>query len=277
MKTFESLRVTKTDAVGKIEILPPDQLPIHSTANLHWELAEAVTDFRLDNDIRVVVLTGMGDKFLVVRPGSSYREEVGRRHRTDPKYMWETFTATAIMHEQIAQMEKPVIARVNGDAIGFGSSMALCCDLIVAREDARFIDTHMGMGEIDGVGPDDFALVPGDGGTALVPAVMSPALAKEYLMLSRPMSAIELARLGVINYAVPRDQLDTKVDSLVERLLKRSAYALAWTKRAANRSVAEHVVKGMDAGMAYEMVNFLHWEKMGWRDSKRFDASDLVD
>jgi enoyl-CoA hydratase len=97
---------------------------------------------------------------------------------------------------------------------------------------------------------------------------MSPALAKEYLMLGRPFTAAELARLGSINYAVSAAELDACVDQLVARLLDRSAYALAWTKRAANKLVIDQLNRGLDAGLGYEMVNFLEWERMGWRDTK---------
>jgi enoyl-CoA hydratase/carnithine racemase len=264
---YGSLSIKLHDQVSTITIANSANKPIES-ANLHWELARALSDIRTDNGVRIVVITGEGDQFLGVRPPDSYRSEVGRKTRTQPQYLWETFTGTAMMHEQMAQMEKPIIARVNGDAFGFGSTLVFACDLIVAREDARFADTHMAMGEFANLGHADFGTVPGDGGTALMPLFMTPALAKEYLMLSRPFTATELVRLGIINYSVPADRLDSTVDDLVVRLLKRSAYALAWTKRAANRMVAEQLTKALDAGLGYEMVTFLQWEQMGWRDTK---------
>lgn len=265
-----SLRIQ--DQVATLSIVPPSKSHIGRSANLHWDLGEALSSLRTDNRVRVIVITGQGDSFLVVRPPESYHTSSGRRSRTDPKYMWEGFTGTAIMHETMAQIEKPIIAKVNGDAIGFGSTLVFACDLIVAREDAQIIDTHMGMGEFPNVGPAEFGLLPGDGGTSLIPLFFSPALAKEYLMLSRPFRAADLARLGVINYAVPKSKLNSTVDRLVERLLKRSAYALAWTKRTANRGVIEQLSKSLDAGLAYEMVNFLQWERMGWTDTKSFDG-----
>ena len=271
-QSFESITVDLADGVATITVAPPAKSHIGKSANLHAELAVAFNEIRMDDHVRVVVVTGAGDSFLVVRPPESYHTESGRSSRTRPQYMWQSFTGTTVMHEAMAQMEKPIIARVNGDAIGFGSTLVFACDLIVAREDATIVDTHMGMGEYPNVGPGEFALVPGDGGTALVPAHMSPALAKEFLMLSRPFSAAELARLGIINYAVPASELDSVVNDLVQRLLKRSAYALAWTKRLANEVVRRHLHASLDAGLAYEMVNFLQWETMGWTDTKSFDG-----
>jgi enoyl-CoA hydratase/carnithine racemase len=78
---------------------------------------------------------------------------------------------------------------------------------------------------------------------------------KEYLMLCRTYDAVELERLGAINYAVPEDTLDAKVGELVDALLARGAYALAWTKRAANRCVVEQLNRALDTSVAYEMTS----------------------
>jgi enoyl-CoA hydratase len=72
--------------------------------------------------------------------------------------------------------------------------------------------------------------------------------------------------MNVINYAVPADQLDAKVDELVQALLRRSAFALAWTKRTCNRGLVDHLNMTLDAAAAYEMVNFLQLERLGGVD-----------
>jgi enoyl-CoA hydratase len=137
------------------------------------------------------------------------------------------------------------------------------CDFIVARDDAIVMDHHMGgtfMGTYEGQrmeGGHEYANVPGDGGAALIPFLMSPCKAKEYLMLAQSYTAAELARMGIINYAVPAAELDAKVNDLVKRLLQRGAYALARTKRLANRGLARHLNLTLDAAAAYEMVSQL--------------------
>ena len=157
----------------------------------------------------------------------------------------------------MTEIEKPIVGKINGDAVGFGQSLAFGCDIIVAAQNARFVDHHMGMDEVEGF-EREFSIVPGDGGLGLLPLFMSPARAKEYLMLAREYRADELERLGIINYAVPPGELDAKVDEIVARLLKRSAYALAWTKRVANRRVAQHLNLTLDAAAAYEMLTLVH-------------------
>jgi enoyl-CoA hydratase len=100
---------------------------------------------------------------------------------------------------------------------------------------------------------------------------MSPVKAKEYLMLAEPHPASELARLGVINYAVPANELDKKVEEIVQRLLSRGAYELAWTKRLVNRRVVDQLNRTLDAGVAYEMVGFLYREKLGGQNKHSLD------
>jgi enoyl-CoA hydratase/carnithine racemase len=237
----------------------------------HWELADILDDLRGDNSVRVVVLTGADDGLFAAAPRTDvYASLAGKRRRSDTAKAWRTFTGVIRCHETIAAMEKPVVARVNGDAIGFGSSLVFASDIIVAREDARIADMHLGMGEVKPVGP-PFGIVPGDGGVSLIPLYMPPPLAKEYLMLAKEYTAKELAQRGLINYAVPADQLDAVVEDIVARLLKRSAYALAWTKRIANRHVVDQLNRTLDAGAAYEMVNFLQIEQLGGHDKKTLD------
>src|SRR6185437_10482062 len=98
-------------------------------------------------------------------------------------------------------------ARVNGDAVGTGASVLFNSDLSVAVEDALIVDHHMGMGDHE-KWASDFGMVPGDGGLALAPLHMPPMMMKEFLMLARPFTAKEFADKGIINYAVPREELD---------------------------------------------------------------------
>ncbi len=247
--------------VATVTIIPPKSLT-GGTADLHWELGEIFSDLRGDTSVRVVVLTGSGGEFYVPASAEFYDVPENRAYVSDPAGAWKTFMGIIRLHQAMAELEKPIVAKVNGDALGFGTSLVFGCDLIVAAEDAELIDIHLGMGEIEKGGP-SFGIVTGDGGSALIPMVMSPAKAKEFLMLAKPYTAKEMAELGYINSAVPLDELDGVVDDMVARLLKRSSYALAWTKRTINRPLADHLNLTLDASAAYEMINFLQLEKLG--------------
>jgi len=264
---YRDLEIEKKEQVATIRIFSPMKaIRAGHPPDLHWELGSAFSELRGDNSVRVIVLTGAEDgEFLAPPTTEAYSAERGRNTRTDPGWLWKTFTGILRTHQTMAEIEKPIVARVNGDAIGFGQSLMFASDLIVAREDARIADMHMGMAEVEPFGP-PYGIVPGDGGAALVPLYMTPAKAKEYLMLAKPYTAGELARLGIINYAVPAAELDALIEDIVGRLLKRSAYALAWTKRVANRQLAHHLNLTLDAGAAYEMVNFLQIERLRGND-----------
>ena len=260
MKKYDTLTLECKDQVATITFVDP---PDRSIANSHWEVGSVFSDLRGDNSVRVIVLQGSGGSFKIPGSKNAYHGEAWLKTRSDPSWQWNTFTGILRCHQGMAEIEKPIIAKVNGDAIGFGQSIVFACDFIVAREDAVLMDHHMGatfMGNYDGArepGGHNYSNVPGDGGASLIPLYMSPCKAKEYLMLSQPYTGAELAQLGIINYAVPAAQLDAKVDELVQRLLKRGAYALARTKRLVNRRVVDQLNLTLDAGVAYEMVTQL--------------------
>ena len=247
--------------VATVTIIPPTSLR-GGTADLHWELGEIFSDLRGDTSVRVVILTGTDDEFYVLESKEFYDVPENRAYVSDPPGAWKTFMGIIRLHQGMAELEKPIVGKVNGDALGFGSSLVFACDLIVAVEDAEIIDIHLGMGEIEKGGP-GFGIAAGDGGSALIPLVMPPAKAKEFLMLAKPYTGKELADLGYINYAVSRGELDDVVDDMVARLLRRTSYALAWTKRTINRRLADQLNMTLDASAAYEMVNFLQLERLG--------------
>lgn len=268
MAEYRTLTVTKKDQVATVAFLEK-ALPGEGRPDAHAELAEALVALRQDHSVRVVVMTGAGRNFKVPG-GPEFYTHGNHQEHNDPDRAFRNFTGIIRCHQTLAEMEKPVVARVNGDAAGFGQSMVFACDLIVAREDAVIMDHHMGgiLNTFDDSGAPkisghEFSSVPGDGGLALIPMHMPPCKAKEYLMLAKPYTGRELADMGVINYAVPADQLDATVDDIVQRLLKRGAYALAWTKRVANRRLVEHLNMTLDAGIGYEIATFLQNERLG--------------
>ena len=267
-KSYETCGVEIEGQVATVTIVPPKRLT-GGTSDLHWDLGEIFSDLRGENVVRVVVLTGSHGEFYVPMPPDFYDRPELRAYVSDPPKAWKTFTGVLRTHQAMAEIEKPIVAKVNGDAFGFGSSLVFACDLIYAAESARFVDIHLGMGEAD-AGP-RFGIVTGDGGSAVVPLFMSPAKAKEYLMLAKPYTAAELSAQGVINDAVPAEHLDAAVEDVVSRLLRRSAYALAWTKRTINRRIVDTLNMTLDAAAAYEMVNFLQLERLGGRDPLTLD------
>lgn len=264
MAQYETCRLVVDRELATVTLISTAKLS-GGTSDLHWELGELFSELRGNNEVRAVVLTGEESVFYAP-PAKDWYSPDTMRYLVDPSKSWRTFAGLIRTHQAMAEIEKPIIAKVNGDAMGFGASLVLACDLIVAVEDARLVDLHLAMGEIKESGP-SFGLVPGDGGV-LSSLFMSPVKAKEYLMLSEPLIARDLYRSGTINYAVPRSRLDATVNNLVARLIKRPAHALAWTKRIVNRGVVDVLNRSLDAGAAYEMAVLVQLERMNWQDAR---------
>jgi enoyl-CoA hydratase/carnithine racemase len=229
-------------------------------------LANLLDRIRADDEIRVIVIH-RGGAHSGGLSTARYQSREFQEHHNEPDHIWRTFSGLIRLHEVMASIEKPIVAQVDGDLIGGGCYIALSADLIVAREDARFMDHHLAVGEAAPKGP-PFGLVPGDGGVALAPLYFTPPLAKEFLMLAKGYTAKELEQRGIINYALPADEIDAKVADIVRRLLERPAYPLAWAKRVANRHVIDQLNRTLDAGAAYEMIGLAQLERQGWVDRK---------
>ena len=251
------------------EKLTPEEAEAAKKVTSALALANVLDALRADDGIRVIVLHRGGAN----HGGNStkhYNSHEWQDTHNDPVKIWKTFSGIVRMHEVMAAIEKPIIIQVDGNIIGGGCWIAFSGDFIVAREDAVFGDHHLAMGAYDPIGP-PFGLVPGDGGTALAPLFFSPMIAKEMLMLGKSFTAKELAAQGVINYAVPESEIDAKVADLVQRLLDRPAYPLAWCKRAVNKHVVDQLNRTLDAGAGYEMIGLSQLERQGWIDKKTLD------
>jgi enoyl-CoA hydratase/carnithine racemase len=269
MKEFDSLIVERDGPVLTVRVVPlrislSKEVPV----DIHKDLGLFFDQLRQDYDVRVIVLTGAEEgEFICAPPAPSYGKNQNIDRLVYPHGQWATFMGLIHTHQTMVDLEIPIVAKVNGDAIGFGQSLMFACDLIVAREDAKITDMHLAMGGMfmtNGQGPVgiDWGTVPGDGAGSLVPMYMSPAVAKEYLMLSRQKTGAELAQAGIINKAVAAADLDAEVEKLVQELLARPQYAIGWTKRVVNTRMKAHMNRSLDSSVAYEMINYLH-QKIG--------------
>jgi enoyl-CoA hydratase len=246
MPAFNTITVSRSRQIATITIQSKDRKALTGP---HVEIGAAMSELRYDNGVRVVVITG-DDAFFLPPKGSP------KASGHTPGHDWDLTQGMHRTYQSIIEIEKPVIAKVCGHAIGFGSSLAFACDLIVAAEDAIFCDHHLAMGTSIQGGRSDFGTVPGDGGTVFVPLHMPPCLAKEYLWLAKEMTAQDLAAARIINKVVPRAELDATVDAMAKALLARTPYSLALAKRAANKAFAERFNLTYDLAWSYELLNF---------------------
>jgi enoyl-CoA hydratase len=141
--------------------------------------------------------------------------------------------------------DKPIICRMNGDAIGLGATIALFCDIIIAADQARICDPHVRVG-----------LVAGDGGAVIWPQLIGYARAKQYLLTGDMLDARTAQQIGLITAAVPEADLDRTVDEWIGRLTRNSPLAVRWTKATINTGLKQLAGTIMDTGVAYEGMSF---------------------
>jgi len=254
MTDYKWITITRDGGCATIQFTSPilkhnkDGSPIKPSSQR--ELAVALHELRFDKEVRVVVVTGKDDIFF--SPGPTHPNFAGHT----PDKTWDGLQSIHFTLQQLIETEKPVIAKVNGTVMGWGTSFVFGCDFILARDDAVFADHHLGMGDGNPpVGRPGAGIVPGDGGSIFVPLHMTPALAREYLWLGRQFTGKELFERGCISAATPAADLDATCDQMVDALLRRPPYALAFSKRTFNRVVADRFNLLFDIGYSYEMMN----------------------
>ncbi|MEM4700225.1 MAG: enoyl-CoA hydratase-related protein [Candidatus Nezhaarchaeales archaeon] len=235
MSEFTQLKYQKEDGVAWITISRPKVLNVLNAQAID-ELAKALEDSERDDGVRVVVITGEGDRAFCA--GIDINEFVAM---TPMKRREFTVSYRERILNRIRGMGKPVIAMVNGFALGAGCELVMACDLAVASEGARF-----GQPEVN------IAAIPGGGGTQLLPRHVGPKKAMELTMTGDLIDAREAERLGIVNKVVPPDKLREAVKELADKLKSKSPVALKLIKAAVNKS-AETL---LPAGLAYETEAF---------------------
>jgi enoyl-CoA hydratase len=206
---------------------------------LHDELPDALTFAEKDPGSDVVLLTGAGRAFSAGGDIAHMERNAANPHLFDH----EVRQAKRIVNS-LLDIEKPVVCRMNGHAVGLGATIALLCDIIVAVDTARIGDPHVGIG-----------LVAGDGGMVAWAHRIGLARAKEYLLTGELLPASKAAEIGLINHCVAADQLDPTVDGLCQRLLDGAPNAIRWTKVLANLELKRMTNQVLEAGIAYESVS----------------------
>lgn len=202
------------------------------------ELARVFRDTQ-GTDARVVVLTGNGEAFSAGGDLEWLQERV-----SDPPY--SVHNPETIIKDML-NLDRPIIARLNGDTIGLGATLALFCDIAIASEDARIGDPHINAG-----------LAAGDGGAVIWPLLTSMNKAKELLMTGKLLSAEEAVELGLINYAVPSDELDETVDEMIDELASGPQTAIRYTKLALNTWLEQGVNSVLRQSLALERLSQRH-------------------
>jgi enoyl-CoA hydratase len=236
--SYERIRATRSGRVLTLTLYNPSRMNAVD-GRMHHELADIFYDVQEDDSVDLVVLQGEGSAF------SAGGDIEWMRDAAAGKIQGPTTVEGKKIIFGLLDLEKPIIAKVRGPAIGLGCTIALFCDVIFASETARFADPHVKVG-----------VVAGDGGAVIWPQLVGYARAKEYLMTGDPIPAREAERIGLINHVVPDAELDARVDAFAAKLAAGAPQAIKYTKVAVNLRLKEIAHTILDASMAYEMLTF---------------------
>ena len=218
---------------GEVALLELDNQPLNLVTVAMMEQLDAALDrLAADGDVRAVVLAGAGERAFCA--GSDVKEFEGLAGRVaQGKLLYEKY-----VYRKLAELPVPTIAAIDGDALGGGLELALCCDLRVAGEPAR-----LGMPEVR------LGVLPGSGGTQRLPAVVGPARAKELILVGDLISAARAEQIGLVNQVVAGGGARAAALELGTRIAQRGPVAVREAKRLIERARD----LDLDAGMAAEL------------------------
>lgn len=227
------------NGVCRVTLNRPDVL--NAVSDVLLEELTSIIEAANRDESRVLILTGAGRAFCA-----------GGDHSTLNTWAEEGFASASGRRPEASDLiraylnlEKPIIAMVNGPAIGLGAVIALYCDYIVIAEDAKIGDRHVNIGLVSGAD------------AAIWTALVGPLLAKEFMMTGRVLSGTEAASFGIANRAVPGDELEAVAVAYAERLAALPPYALSKIKMAANRYVRFMTDMILPAAYAWEQLSML--------------------
>jgi enoyl-CoA hydratase len=216
---FDNLLLDRDDAVCIVTINRPKVLNALNTQTID-ELRRAVLDARHDDGVRVVVITGAGDRAFVagadINELAALSPVAGREHALAGQHVFDL----------IENLGKPVIAAINGYALGGGCELALACTLRIAADTAKLGQPEIGLG-----------IIPGYGGTQRLARLVGKGRALEIMLTGTQVSAADAERIGLVNRVVPAGELLSTARRLAGELARQPPVAMRYILNAVNRGL----------------------------------------
>ncbi len=240
---YETLLTEKSGGVLTVTLNRPERLNA-ANEKMHHELEDVWTDIEREHDVRVVVLTGAGRGFCAGGDWSEDSQPEGYDRGYVRGSVFDYIPSRGHVYKlarTMIEFSKPVVAAVNGPAVGLGSTLALLCDVVYMGESARIGDRHTKMG-----------LTAGDAGTVLWPLLIGLNKAKEILMSGDLVGAEEAYRLGLANYVVADDKLLGEATAYAEKLAALPELGVRTTKIGCNKILQLMWTLGGDLAVEYE-------------------------
>lgn len=237
---YKHILVDVQDHVATVTLNRPE-FRNAATVEVHQELEDIWLKIARDEDVRAVVLTGAGVAFSAGGDINAMHERIDT-----PRALQHSIRATGHtrrLWEAMLSVEQPIVAAINGDALGLGCNIALFSDITVIADDAKIGDTHTKMG-----------LVAGDGGAVMFPLLLGFAKGKEFLMRAKIIKGEEAARIGLCSYSYPKEQVLEEANKIAAELAALPTWAVRWTKLSVQKPVKDHFNATLDVSIAYEML-----------------------
>ncbi|MBW2444452.1 MAG: enoyl-CoA hydratase/isomerase family protein [Deltaproteobacteria bacterium] len=234
---FQALHIDRLGDVLRVTVDHPTSRLNAVDGLLHGELARLFRELKREDEARAVLLTGRGPAFSAGGdfdwfPSLDDVAKLDHLRRDAKQLIWD-----------LLDVELPIVAALNGPAIGLGASLALLCDTIFMAEGATLADPHVRVG-----------IVAGDGGTAIWPLVLGPARAKRYLLTGDPVTAVEAERMGLVNGVLPPERLGEEALAFAQKLAAAAPLAVRYTKLSVNKLVKDALNVSFDTSTALELV-----------------------
>jgi methylglutaconyl-CoA hydratase len=223
---YETLLVEQRKHVAYVTLNRPTALNALSTA-LRRDLKQFFTDIQAEREVRLVVVTGAGRAFCAGADIKEWREPssmVDDRENRRQLNFWDV----------MSRFEHPIIAAINGYALGGGCELAMCCDIRIASDQAQLGLTEVTLG-----------IIPGGGGTQRLPRLIGRGKALELILTGKRIDAHEALRLGLVEQVVPHDQLMAAVEELTQTIIARAPLAVKYAKEAIVRGLALSLEEGL--------------------------------
>ncbi|MGH9566766.1 MAG: enoyl-CoA hydratase-related protein [Candidatus Angelobacter sp.] len=224
---MENLKLEKKNKIAYVTIDRPKVLNALNMATM-GELQEVFTDLAADQDIRVVILTGGGEKAFVA--GADINE-LAKNNPVEAKAY--THRGQAVL-DLIENLGKPVIACINGFALGGGCEIAMACTMRLASENAKLGQPEVKLG-----------IIPGYGGTQRLPRLVGTGLAMQLLLTGEMIPAQEAHRIGLINEVVAQDRLIARAEAIAQKIIANAPRAIQYCMEAVNQGLNMTLQEGL--------------------------------
>ena len=225
---FDNILVVKNSKIAQVTINRPNKLNALNSATIH-ELSDAFEDLEDDEDVNVIVLTGSGDKAFVA--GADISEFA---HFSVDEGGGLARKGQEMLFNLIENLSTPVIAAINGFALGGGLELAMACHFRIASENAK-----MGLPEVS------LGVIPGYGGTQRLPQLVGKGKAMEMIMTATMIPADEALNCGLVNHVTTQQELLPLAEKIAGKIMRNSSVAISAAIRAVNANF-EDGVNGFD-------------------------------